>query len=102
MAQYRKKPVVIEAIQVTKEIVLSWVHKEVEKPKEICELDVWWTWDCVKQEGAIDEANSTYTGKVRTLEGDMDFKLGDWLIRGIASELYPCKNEIFIATYEPV
>ena len=102
MAQYRKKPVVIDAVQVTKELILSWAHREVEKPKEICELDVWWIWDYAKQEGKLDEARSTYIGKVRTLEGDMDFKLGDWLIRGEANELYPCKDEIFKATYEPV
>ena len=39
---------------------------------------------------------------VGTLEGTMTGKLGDWLIRGVKGELYPCKPDIFAATYEPV
>ena len=96
MAKWRKKPEIIEAFQVTKELVRAWVNKEVERPKEIGELDVWW------HGGVIDEETSTFGGMVATLEGNMKFNIGDWLIRGIAGELYPCKNEIFIATYEPV
>lgn len=38
---------------------------------------------------------------VGTLEGSMTGKLGDWLIRGVKGELYPCKPDIFAATYEP-
>lgn len=37
-----------------------------------------------------------------TLEGEMRVSNGDWLIRGVAGEVYPCKPEIFEATYEPV
>lgn len=39
---------------------------------------------------------------VSTLEGSMTGKVGDWLIRGIKGELYPCKPDIFEATYEVV
>jgi hypothetical protein len=39
---------------------------------------------------------------VQTLEGDMRADPGDWIIRGVAGELYPCKPDIFDATYEPV
>jgi hypothetical protein len=39
---------------------------------------------------------------IHTLEGDMRADLGDWIIRGIKGELYPCKDEIFRATYELV
>ncbi len=39
---------------------------------------------------------------VETLEGTMTASLGDWVIKGVAGEFYPCKPEIFDATYEPV
>lgn len=96
MAKYRKLPIVIEAIQITKELVHGWATGVIPKPKEITALDVWWN-------GTIDinDAMSTYSGKVRTPEGDMPFKLGDWLITGIANEKYSCKDGIFQATYEP-
>lgn len=37
---------------------------------------------------------------VRTLEGDMTIALGDWVIRGVSGEFYPCKPDIFAATYD--
>lgn len=37
---------------------------------------------------------------IKTLEGTMIANVGDWIIRGVAGEFYPCKNEIFRATYE--
>ena len=39
---------------------------------------------------------------VPTLEGEMFCRVGDWLIRGVHGECYPCKPEIFAATYEAV
>jgi hypothetical protein len=39
---------------------------------------------------------------VATLEGEMTARPGDWIIRGIAGELYPCKPEIFEKSYEPI
>ncbi|MBF6085130.1 hypothetical protein IU485_27540 [Nocardia cyriacigeorgica] len=39
---------------------------------------------------------------IRTLEGDMKANLGDWVIRGVAGEFYACREDIFLATYEPV
>ena len=39
---------------------------------------------------------------VQTLEGDMKAGRGDWLIKGVHGELYPCKDDIFRQTYEPV
>lgn len=38
---------------------------------------------------------------IGTLEGDMRANLGDWIIRGVKDELYPCKDDIFRASYEP-
>jgi hypothetical protein len=39
---------------------------------------------------------------IDTLEGGMDASVGDWIIRGVKGEFYPCKPDIFAATYEPV
>lgn len=39
---------------------------------------------------------------INTLEGVMLANVGDWIIRGVAGELYPCKPDIFAQTYEPV
>ncbi len=39
---------------------------------------------------------------INTLEGAMRAEVGDWIIRGVKGELYPCKPDIFAATYEPV
>ena len=38
---------------------------------------------------------------INTLEGKMRANLGDWIIRGVKGEFYPCKPDIFVATYEP-
>jgi hypothetical protein len=38
---------------------------------------------------------------IRTLEGDMRAEIGDYVIRGVKGEFYPCKPDIFAATYEP-
>lgn len=39
---------------------------------------------------------------IATLEGTMTVSPGDWILRGVQGELYPCKPDIFRATYEPV
>jgi hypothetical protein len=39
---------------------------------------------------------------IETLEGDMRARVGDYIIRGVQGEIYPCKPDIFAATYEPV
>jgi hypothetical protein len=39
---------------------------------------------------------------IETLEGTMTANVGDWIIRGVKGELYPCRDDIFAATYEPV
>ena len=39
---------------------------------------------------------------IRTLEGDMHLTYGDWIIRGVHGEYYPCKPDIFAKTYKPV
>lgn len=39
---------------------------------------------------------------IQTLEGTMRAEVGDWIITGVKGERYPCKPDIFAATYEPV
>jgi len=39
---------------------------------------------------------------IDTLEGTMTARRGDWIIKGVVGEIYPCKPDIFAATYEPV
>jgi hypothetical protein len=95
--RYRKKPVVIEAFQMTPERRASnadwphWLHEAWQKH----------TWEV----GALFPAvyHSTPDGdllEIRTLEGVHLVSEGDWIIRGIKGELYPCKPDIFEATYE--
>lgn len=40
--------------------------------------------------------------EIKTLEGTMRGEVGDWIIRGVKGEFYPCKPDIFAATYDPV
>jgi len=75
MAKYRKKPVVIEAFQMTKE--RSWDNSE------------WPNW-----------LNMAWI--CGTLEGVHRITFNDWIIQGVKGEIYPCKNEIFHLTYEKV
>lgn len=86
--QFRKKPVVIEAWCNTEELpnrspCPEWLGKAME------DGTVWFSGG----------ASSYFT--IKTLEGEMRADYGDWIIRGIKGELYPCKADIFAATYEP-
>jgi hypothetical protein len=78
--KYRKKPVVIEAIQYTGSNA-----NEVLKWASLAYL--------IEKAGGIE---------IETLEGVMRASPGDWVIRGVRGELYPCKPDIFEATYERV
>ena len=82
MAKFRKKPVVIEAVQ--------WVGENSEEMDKFFEnSDREWG-----RHGDI--------WSITTLEGVMDANLNDWVIKGVKGEYYPCKPDIFEATYEPV
>ena len=94
MKKYRKKPVVIEAKRWdgdnSTEIML-FVGKQlkVSTPPHGMELN-----SIIPNEG--------YIIIIPTLEGDMSAIRGDYVIKGVAGEFYPCKPEIFEATYELV
>jgi hypothetical protein len=96
--QYRKKPVVIEAFQMTEDRRMD----NSEWPEW---LNAAWNTD-EGTPGALFrkdmDAPMPDTFCIQTLEGIHLVSWGDWIIRGVAGELYPCKPEIFAATYEKV
>ena len=80
--KYKKKPIVVEAKRLTKENqidLLYWMGGENKRAY----------WDS----GEID---------IITLEGTMRANLGDYIIKGVKGEFYPCKPDIFEATYERI
>lgn len=85
--KFRKKPIIIEATNFTRD-----------------------TWDSIV-EFTNGKAKSLRIEKhpqgkayciIQTLEGDMIAAEGDWIIKGVKGEFYPCKPEIFVVTYEPI
>ena len=80
--RYRKKPIVIEAMQFTDEMK-DRVH----------------TWIRCNTAGDFDDDGNPIL-KIQTLEGVMVANLGDWVIKGVKGEFYPCKADIFELTYE--
>ena len=92
MAKYRKKPVVIEAITFD-ELV------EYGKAKGGNIVNgMPWSFD-YKGHSITHENDELYL--IPTLEGVHNFTPADMLITGVQGEIYPCKNDIFEATYEP-
>lgn len=94
--KYRKKPVVIEAVQLSADNILE-VERFIEQ-KEI-KLDT-----SVAQDKFEDyKDNVRESGrKIDTLEGVMTASIGDYIIKGVNGEFYPCKPDIFKKTYEKV
>lgn len=87
--KYRKKPVVIEARQLSHEN-----HQDVSN---------WVASAGYKVRHASKPPMRAVTGIIiETLEGDMTAEYGDWIIKGVAGEFYPCKPEIFAESYEAV
>ncbi|HEI8439813.1 TPA: hypothetical protein SLF30_000473 [Acinetobacter baumannii] len=95
MSQYMKKPVVIEAFQ----LGVNW-------PQDNCNE---WFHEAVTN-GIIVTHNmgkfrnptlETYI-EIKTLEGLMRGEIGDFIIKGVKGEIYPCKPDIFEMTYEKV
>ena len=94
MAKYRKKPVVIEAFQMTRE--RRWDNSEWPEW-----LHLAWNTDHTEP-GALYSTNEMDELNIRTLEGSHIVSWDDWIIQGVVGELYPCKPDIFEATYELV
>jgi hypothetical protein len=79
--KYRKKPVVIEAVQFT--------GKNDAEVMAFCPI-------------ARDPVDKKPNLIIPTLEGEHLCSVGDWVIKGVAGEFYPCKPDIFERTYEKV
>lgn len=82
--KYRKKPVVIDAVQ--------WRGDNL---NEVLSLP-----PSPNTPRFVDPRGDEIV--ISTLEGQMTANIGDYIIRGVKGELYPCKPDIFAATYEPV
>jgi len=80
MGLYRKKPVVIEAVQFTG------TKENLAEIFKFCPAIGWLAGDLL----------------IKTLEGTRKANCGDWIIKGVKGEFYPCKPDIFEQTYEPV
>lgn len=79
MPKFRKKPVEIEAFQLGSAMYLpDWFPKPSEED--------------ITNDGVI----------IYTLEGNHLARWGDWIIKGVKGEFYPCKPDIFLQTYDPV
>ena len=102
MAKYRKKPVVVEAFQMTLERRWDnsewpiWLHQAWQKKAGEGGLGI--DPDAPVAEGR-ESASELVCG---TLEGVYKIDFDDWIIQGIKGEIYPCKPDIFEATYELV
>lgn len=86
MPKFRKKPVVIEAYEFQNKV------GEDKRPQ--------WLLDAIHNGSVWFQGGPSPYLTIRTLEGDMRADVGDWIIRGVKQELYPCKPDIFAATYE--
>lgn len=87
MKQYRKKPVIIEAIQFIDDV------------DRILEIQEFSGGETIR----VDYKNKyNPTLKINTLEGVMTASVGDYIIKGVQGELYPCKPDIFELTYEEI
>ena len=93
MPKFRKKPVVIEAVQVPHNL-----NGANERRKEIDYLHGW----LQAHGGSRVWAISGHGIDIQTLEGVMRADFDDWIICGVQGEIYPCKPDIFEETYEPV
>lgn len=87
MPKFRKKPVEIEAIQWTGDVEAfrPWIDELGGVPFTI-----------------VKPYSPECSIKIKTLEGEMEASPNDWIIRGVKGEFYPCKPDIFAATYEPI
>lgn len=79
--KYRKKPIEVEAFRLGTQPIPDWFMKKV-----------------VRGEACI--YGIPDTAEIKTLEGTMTANFGDFIIKGVDGEIYPCKPDIFYKTYE--
>lgn len=87
--KFKKKPVIIEAYQWNETEDMLSMLKLLGMPYG-------------GSRGHKDNPGAVWDLRIRTLEGPMEVRKGDWIIRGVKGEFYPCKPDIFEMTYEAV
>ena len=84
--KFRKKPVVIDAVK--------WTGNNHEEIQEFIRSGHGgYHWSSIHPDAKL---------IIHTLEGELLAEISDWIIKGVKNEFYPCKPDIFAATYEPV
>ena len=86
--KFRKKPVVVDAFRLGKDYIPDWFF-DGDRVSIHCP-------------GNAFNVIGFLTADIETLEGTMHADYGDYIIKGVNGELYPCKPNIFEKTYEPV
>lgn len=94
MMKFRKKPVIIEAVQFT--------GLPGPLPDGVRQEEARWGGGAEYQGFFNKKYGPIYKFYIDTLEGPMEVRVGDWIITGVKGERYPCKPDIFEMTYEPV
>ncbi|WP_019554802.1 hypothetical protein [Propionispira raffinosivorans] len=93
MTKYRKKPIEIEAFQFDGDFVNG-------------DSTPAWAWEAIEKGeiffSSLDRIEPPCELFIKTLEENMHASMGDYIIRGISGEIYPCKPDIFEKTYESV
>lgn len=87
MAKYRKKPVVVEAVQ--------WLGNNLKEVEEITKYSP-------TNRSILPHPHNNDCLLIVTLEGEMRADKNDYIIKGVKGEFYPCKPDIFEQTYEKV
>jgi len=86
--EYTKKPITIEAVrymdQMERQHIIDWIG-------DACR------YTGMDDDGCMYETAALF---IQTLEGEMMANEGDWIIKGVKGEFYPCKDDVFQATYE--
>lgn len=94
--KFRKKPITIDAVRVNAVLLNAasnwdampfWLRQAYDGKNESGVRGITFEHDCVS---------------ITTLEGTMIASRGDWIVRGVVGEIYPCRSDIFDATYERV
>lgn len=96
MGRFRKKPVEIEAFRYT--------PRGPGAGRYFNDMPKWLeaAYECDIVSNVTSDTHPEDRLKIKTLEGNMYANIGDWIIQGVKGELYPCKPDIFEATYEEV
>lgn len=90
--KYRKKPIIIEAVQ--------WTGLNLEEIKAFVGENL--KYDIIDTAWEVGKGAPFVNMKIHTLEGDYECTKGDFIIKGVNGEFYPCKPDIFEKTYEAV